>query len=104
MGIVKGTDQYQLLKQMQTDGINYDITNDSLLAIIKGLDKKYQLELIGASGDYCEFIIHRPPVDWNQLAKEVYRVCPDVVDQGEGSVEALAKQLKQHRRLEFWWD
>ncbi|MBO9591529.1 MAG: DUF4253 domain-containing protein [Niabella sp.] len=104
VGIVKETDPYRILKQMATAGINYDITNDSLITIIKDLDKKYQLELIGASGDYCEFIIHRPPADWTQLAKEVYAICPDTVDQGVGSVEELARELKQNRRLYFWWD
>lgn len=104
MGIVKGTDQLQLLKQIGTDGINYTITNDSLLTIIKDLHTKYQLELIGASGDHCEFIIHRPPADWNQLAQEVYRICPDAVEQGTGTLEALAADIKQHQRLYFWWD
>ncbi|WP_300597816.1 DUF4253 domain-containing protein [Niabella sp.] len=104
VGIVKETNPYSILKKMETEGINYDITNDRLLTIIKDLDKKYQLELIGASGDYCEFIIHRPPADWNQLAKEIYAICPDTVEQGVGSVEALARELKQNRRLYFWWD
>lgn len=104
VGIVKETDPYRILKYMATNGINYDITNDSLITVIKDLDKKYQLELIGASGDYCEFIIHHPPADWNQLAKEIYAICPDTVDQGTGSVEELARELKQNRRLYFWWD
>ncbi|MCD2424060.1 DUF4253 domain-containing protein [Niabella pedocola] len=104
VGIIKETDPYRILKYMATDGINYEITNDSLITMIKDLDKKYQLELIGASGDYCEFIIHRPPADWNQLAKEVYAICPDTVDQGAGSVEELARELKQNRRLYCWWD
>lgn len=104
VGIVKETDPYRILKYMETDGINYDITNDSLRTIIRNLDKKYQLELIGASGDYCEFIIHRPPADWSLLAKEVYAVCPDAVEQGAGSLEALAQELKQSRQLYFWWD
>lgn len=104
IGIVRETDPYRILRYMETDGINYDITNDSLITVIKDLDKKYQLELIGASGDYCEFIIHRPPADWNQLAKEVYAICPDTVEQGVGSVEELARELRQNRRLYFWWD
>ena len=104
VGIVKETDPYRILKQMETNGINYDITNDSLLTIVKDLDQKYHLELIGASGDYCEFIIHRPPADFNQLAKEIYAICPDTVEQGVGSLEALARELKQNRRLYFWWD
>lgn len=104
IGVLKTTDKYEVLKLVSTDAINYDITNDSLLKIIKTFDKKYSLELIGAAGDWCEFIIHNEPKDWTAFAKEVYKVCPDVVDQGTGSVEALATEMKKNKRLYFWWD
>jgi hypothetical protein len=104
IGILKTTDKYTVLKQIGTDGINWDITNDSLISIIKAFDKKYSLELIGASGDWCEFIIHNEPKSWTQFAKEVYKVCPDVVDQGTGTVKALADEMKKTKRLYFWWD
>jgi hypothetical protein len=92
------------LKQVETDGINYDITNDSLIKIVKKFDEKYSLELIGASGDWCDFYVNSEPKDWNEFAKEVYKVCPDVVDQGAGTVEALADEMKKTKRLYFWWD
>jgi len=104
IGILKTTDKYTVLKQIATDGINWDITNDSLISIIKTFDKKYSLELIGASGDWCEFIIHNEPKNWTQFAKEVYKVCPDVVDQGTGTVQALGDEMKKTKRLYFWWD
>lgn len=104
IAVLKTTDQYQVLKQIQTNGINYDIETDSLIKIIKQFDKKYSLELVGASGDWCEFIIHKPPTDWLALANEVYKICPDVVDQGAGDVEALAEELKRTKSLYFWWD
>jgi hypothetical protein len=104
IGVLKTTDKYAVLKQIATDGINYDITNDSLISIIKNFDKKYSLELIGASGDWCEFVIHNEPKSWTQFAKEVYKICPDVVDQGAGTVQALADEMKKTKRLYFWWD
>jgi Domain of unknown function (DUF4253) len=104
IGVLKTTDKFTVLKQIATDGINWDITNDSLLTIIKTFDKKYQLELIGASGDWCEFIIQKEPENWLQFANEVYKVCPDVVDQGAGTIESLAEEMKKTKRLYFWWD
>ena len=104
IGILKTTDKYTILQQIATDGINYNITNDSLISIIKVFDKKYNLELIGASGDWCEFIIHNEPNSWTQFAEEVYEVCPDVVDQGTETVQALADIMKKTKRLYFWWD
>ena len=102
--VLNTTDKYIILKQIGTDGINLDITNDSLISIIKSFDKKYSLELIGASGDWCEFLIHTDPKSWTQFAKEIYKVCPDVVDQGTGTIEALADAMKNTQRLYFWWD
>jgi hypothetical protein len=104
IGVLKTSDKYSVLKQIRTDGINFDITNDSLITIIKKFDENYSLELIGASGDWCEFVIHKEPSKWMEFANEVYKVCPDVVDQGTGTTEALAEEMKRTKRLYFWWD
>jgi len=104
VGVLKTPDKYKVLQQIRTDGTNYNIDNDSLLRIIKWFDEKYALDLVGASGDWCEFIIRKPPTDWLTFAKEVYKVCPDVVDQGTNTVEALADEMKRTKRLYFWWD
>ncbi len=104
MAILKTTDQYEVLRSVKTDGTNYGISNDSLISIIKILDRKYSLSLVSASGDLCEFNIGKEPDSWVELAKEAYAVCPDIVDQGTGSVEALAGELKKYRRLYLWWD
>ena len=92
------------MERVQTDGINYNIDNDSLLDLIRVFDKKYALQLTGAGGDWCEFSIDHPPTDWMTLAKEAYKVCPDIVDQGTGTVEKLADEMKRTKRLYFWWD
>lgn len=104
IAVLKTTDKYEVLKQIQTDGINFNITNDSLLKIIKRFDNDYALNLVGASGDWCEFVITKEPTNWLSFAKDVYKVCPDVVDQGAGTVQALADEMKRTKRLYFWWD
>ncbi len=104
VGILKTTDKYEILKIIETDGINHDLENDSLIQIIKQLDSTYDLELIGAGGDWCEFIIHKEPSNYQKFAEEIYEICPDIVDQGTGSVEALAAEMKRTKRLYFWWD
>lgn len=104
LGILKTFDKYQILKQVQTNGANWDIYNDSLLNLIKIFDQKYSLDLMGASDDWCEFKINKSPKSWLTLAKEAYKVCPDIVDQGSGSVKKLAKEMEESGRLYFWWD
>ncbi|MDX2069681.1 MAG: DUF4253 domain-containing protein [Haliscomenobacter sp.] len=68
-----------------------------MISIIKVFDKKYNLELIGASDDWCEFIIHNEPENWTKFAREVYKVCPDVVTQGTDTVQALADIMKKNK-------
>lgn len=104
MGILKMTDKYQVLTSIKTNGTNYDIDTDSLVNIIKFFDNKYSLDLIGAGGDWCEFKINKEPTDWLALAQEAYKFCPDIVDQGAGTVDALAEEMKKNKRLYFWWD
>ena len=104
IAVLKTTDKYSILQQIQTNGINYEIDTDSLISIIKKFDEKYSLELTWASGDCCMFIIHKTPENWLQIAQEAYDVCPDIVEQGAGSVEELAKEMKKDKILFFWWD
>ncbi|MGB1039575.1 MAG: DUF4253 domain-containing protein [Flavobacteriales bacterium] len=104
IAVLKTVNKLEILKSLETDGINYDIDSDSLLNIISDLDKKYELDLIGASGDYCEFIITKEPKKWLDFAKEIYKFCPDIVDQGTETVEKLAEEMKISKTLYLWWD
>jgi len=104
MAILKTTDQFEVLEHIETNGINYGIETDSLVKIMREFDKKYRFDLIGANGEWCEFIIKGENVDWKELAEEAYRVCPDIVDQGVGSMEDLITSMQQTKRLYFWWD
>ena len=45
-----------------------------------------------------------PVQEPEQLAQEMYKLCSDIVHQGCGSVEILAKQLRENNQLYFWWD
>jgi len=43
--------------------------------------------------------------DLDSFAKDLYSFCPDVVDQGAGSHEALVQALKQSNGdVTLWWD
>lgn len=91
-----------ILRYEQTDGINYDITTDSLIQVLEAWDLK--LTVIGASSDWMEASIDTPVSDWNVLARQVYAFCPDVVGQGTGTVEALAEEMRRTNTLYLWWD
>lgn len=57
--------------------------------------------------DVIEFKVARRPETRDEalaLAREMYAYCPDIVDQGVGTVPALAATLMASDWWYFWWD
>ena len=54
--------------------------------------------------DWFEAAFETPPKDYTKFAREVYAFCPDIVDQGAGSVEELAKEIERTKSVYLWWD
>lgn len=104
IAVVKTTGQFDLLRVMETNGINHGLETDDVIAKLKEWDKLYSLEIISCSYDMVEAQFGNPPADMEKFAQEVYEFCPDVVDQGSGSVKELAKEMKKGNVLYLWWD
>ncbi len=57
--------------------------------------------------DVIEVLVQRPPDTKEaafKLAREQYLYCPDNVEQGAGSLHALAASLWRSPSWYFWWD
>lgn len=104
VAIIRSTDEYDFLALVRTDGINYDVEHEQVLAQYREWDELYDLALVGAGLDWLEAEIGVPPESWGAFAEEVYRFCPDVVDQGAGTVKALASEMRRSSTLYLWWD
>lgn len=102
--VVAATDDAGYLAAVRPDGINYDLDHEKVMARYNPWRKQYGLKLVGAGGDWIDAEITLPPKDWLAFAKEVYAFCPDIVDQGTGDVEGLAKEMEASRHLYLWWD
>jgi hypothetical protein len=44
------------------------------------------------------------PADTQAFARDVYEFCPDIVDQGVGSVEAQEESIRDSGQVYLWWD
>lgn len=76
-------------------------------AALRGWQERYGAELIGIDRDTINLRVKRRPKDRAEalaLAKECYAYCPDNVDQGVGTIEALAATLMANDWWFFWWD
>ena len=76
---------------------------DALSARVKELEADQPFVLTGIGFDYMEGHFTTPVKDPGGLAIRMYQFCPDIVDQGVGTVEKLAAEL-QNGSLYFWWD
>jgi len=77
------------------------------VALARCWQDRYGARIVTIASDIIEFIVDRPPSDDSdaaRLANEQYLYCPDIVDQGVGSVATLAKALRHSTRWYFWWD
>jgi len=104
VSVLRGTDQYEMLRVMQTNGWNYDISPETVIERVKLWDSRYGLDIYGAAFDWLEARFERAPADMMAFAREVYEFCPDVVDQGTETVEALANEMARTNSVYLWWD
>jgi len=104
IAIVEGSDAYSYLAIVHTDGVNLDLSHEQVVARYKEWDQKYGLLLVGAGQDWLEAEFKNPPSDWNAFAKEVFDFCPDVVEQGTGDIDTLAKEMRNQKSVFLWWD
>lgn len=104
IGILKGTDPYDILRVMQTNGEEYEITTEDIIERLKEWEKRYPFEIIGAENGWVEIEFRTVPQDLKTFAEEVFDFCPDTVEQDAGSIEELARGIARTKRLTLWWD
>jgi hypothetical protein len=104
IGIIKGTDPYDILRIMQTNGNDFDISNEDVIDRLKEWETHFAFDIIGSGNDWVEIEFKTLPKDLDDFAGEVYDFCPDAVDQGPGSTFELAKEIHKTKKLFLWWD
>jgi hypothetical protein len=101
LAVIKGSEPWDILRYRQTDGCNYGLDTE---AIINKLRDWEVTEVLGVGRDWVEFDFGRFADDEMALATELYEFCPDIIEQGLGSVEELADCLDVSTQITLWWD
>lgn len=105
VGITSATsDPYALMELAETNGLNYDIETKHIIEKYRKWDSEFGIIPIAIGFDFCECKIRDTHIDYKKLAAEVYELCPDVVDQGTETVEALEDEIKRTGMIYLWWD
>lgn len=77
------------------------------VAALRHWHEAFGAQLVAISGDRMDLHVERPPASHAQalaVAREIYRYCPDIVDQGTETVAALAATMVSGHWWNFWWD
>ena len=98
------SDRYEILRLMGTNGWNYGIGPDSIIAWLTALERDHSFVLTGMGFDWVEGRFRSAIDDADALARRFYAFCPDVVNQGTETVDALARELRESKQLYCWWD
>ena len=104
VSLLRSPDPYEAMRVMGTNADNYEMSRAVVIAQLKKWDSAYGLRFRGVGFDWVEAEFVRKPSNMLSFAQEVYKFCPDVVDQGAGSVEKLAAEMARTNALYLWWD
>jgi hypothetical protein len=104
IAVMKAPDMFTVIEAVGTNGWNYDISPAAVIQRVRAWHERYGLILTGAGFDWMEADFVRQPAEMRAFAAEVYKFCPDVVDQGTETVDALANEMHRTNSVYLWWD
>jgi hypothetical protein len=109
IGLIPTTDPTDVAARLGWDGgCNFDISPHQHVAVLRHWAKAFGAEVIAMTGEQVmELAVAHPPStpgECLRVALEQYRYCPDIVDQGVGSIHDLAATQVPSSSWYFWWD
>ena len=102
--VAKGTTQFDILRVSRADAINYEMETEDLIKKLKDYDNQFGIDVFHAETDTVEFSFVKMPEDLSAFCKDLYQFCPDIVDQGTGTVERLEQEINERKQVFLWWD
>lgn len=97
---------WEIFAYLPFGGWNECPDTKELMAVTKYWYEKYGAVPAVITHDVLQMRLEEPvgEDDADTLALEQYGFCPDIVDQGCGAVNLLAKELSKSKTWYFWWD
>jgi Domain of unknown function (DUF4253) len=96
-------DPSEVMALMGTNGLNYDLATEDLVAWLRELEREQPFVLTGCGFDWLEGRFTTPVRDPVALARRLEEFCPDTVAQVHGSLKQLADRLRRGTFF-LWWD
>lgn len=85
--------KFEQIRQLQTNGINYDLDTEDIVEKLEQWDTLYGIELSNIEQDSVTVKFDSLPDDFGELAGEIYEFCPDVIDQHFGCMDEMVEMM-----------
>lgn len=102
--IAPGDSQFDILLTARPDAANYNMMTGDIIKKLQDYDRRYGIDIFQAESDTIQFMLLTPPADMNAFGDDLYDFCPDIVDQGVGSVDELIDIIHETQHVMLWWD
>ena len=99
-----GASQFDIPRLARSNAANHDMDTEDLVEKLREYDQDHGIDVYHAETDTIEFMLLSTPEDLSGFAADLYEFCPDVVDQGVGSVAALQESIEVVGQVYLWWD
>jgi hypothetical protein len=104
LGLVPVERPADILSATGWTGAVNSFTPAELTPYLRSWEERFDALPVALGFDTLHLAIRRAPADADETAAEVYAFCPDIIDQGIGSVEELAATMIPSPYWYFWWD
>ena len=102
--ILKAESAYDVINIVGTQAPNYGIGTNDIIERLKLWDNQVHFNFTVIDYDRVEAYMEQLPPDLKKFTKEIYEFCPDVIDQGYGSMKDMIKNYKEDKYFWMWWD
>lgn len=104
VGVIKADDQYEIIKRINTQGPNYNISNKEVIDTLKDWENAVQFKIVVVDEDRVEAKILKMPESVEKFAKQIFDFSPDTVYQGTGTLKQLVEEIGRDKYFWLWWD
>jgi len=83
------------IREIGTNGCNYDISTDDIVAKLDKWKNKIQFEILEVTQDSVTIHFQTLPEDTAKFSEEIYQFCPDTVDQHFGCFDEMIESFTE---------
>jgi hypothetical protein len=84
-----------IVKECRTSGVNYNLSNEDILKKLEAWDSQYGIEISDVAHNKMLVTFISLPADLEELAKDIYDFCPDVIEQHFGVMDEMVDMMDE---------